>query len=237
MKTIRKYTSFSNLVACMALFVALSGTAYAAAKNSIGSAQLKKNAVTSQKIKKNAVTNAKIKNNSVTSSKIKDGSVTGADVNAASLAKVPAAAEADQAAALAGQKNVFIKLSFGQEVPVVENGSVSISAKCIQNDGGNDYIRLIAKTTQDGAILGADDDLDGGPAASDFLNTTTAEADRDFEYSSATTGTTSVNQEIDSGFVLGPDGKMITSNTEGLAMGVNYLGANCVVAGIFNTIG
>lgn len=234
MKTIRRQLSFSNIVACMALFVALSGTAYAAAKNSIGSSQLKKNAVTSQKIKKNAVTNAKIKNNAVTSSKIKNGAVTGAKVNAATLAQVPSSAQADS---LAGQKSVFLKLSFGQEATVVENGSVSIVARCTQNESGYDYIRLFGKTTQNGAVLGADDDLDGGPVPSDFLNTDTAETDREFETTSATTGQTHMGQEIDSGYVLGPDGKMIAANTEGLALGVNYLGAGCIVAGVFNTLG
>jgi hypothetical protein len=72
-----------NTIALLALFVALSGTTYAAAnvvlpKNSVGAKQLKKNAVTTPKIKNHAVTGAKIK--------------------LSSLGKVPSAANADQAA-------------------------------------------------------------------------------------------------------------------------------------------
>ena len=77
-------------VGVLALFIALSGTAYAAAlpRNSVGPAQLKKNAVTSAKIKKDAVTAAKVKSNSLT----------GLDINESKLGKVPSAATADTAA-------------------------------------------------------------------------------------------------------------------------------------------
>jgi hypothetical protein len=71
-----------NTIALLALFIALSGTTFAAAnivlpKNSVGTKQLKKNAVTSVKIKNNQVT--------------------GADVKESSLGKVPSAANADHA--------------------------------------------------------------------------------------------------------------------------------------------
>jgi len=71
-----------NTIALLALFVALSGTTYAAAnavlpKNSVGSKQLRKNAVTTPKIKNGAVTGAKIK--------------------LSSLGKVPSATTADSA--------------------------------------------------------------------------------------------------------------------------------------------
>jgi hypothetical protein len=61
---IRKRLTYANLVATLALFLALAGgTAFAAsqlAKNSVGSKQLKKEAVTASKIKSGAVTASKI---------------------------------------------------------------------------------------------------------------------------------------------------------------------------------
>jgi hypothetical protein len=98
-------------VGVLALFVALSGTAYAATLpiNSVGTAQLKKNAVTAPKIKKNAVRAAKIRKNAVRTAKIRKNAVTGAkvradsltglDINESTLAKVPAAGTADSATA------------------------------------------------------------------------------------------------------------------------------------------
>jgi hypothetical protein len=86
-------------VGMLALFLALSGTAYAATlpRNSVGTAQLKKNAVTAPKVKKNAVTSPKIKANAVTGAKVKANSLTGLDINESLLAKVPSAAASDTA--------------------------------------------------------------------------------------------------------------------------------------------
>lgn len=64
MKYLRCRLTYANVIATLALFLALGGaTAFAASqlgKNSVGSKQLKKNSVTAAKIKNGAVTQAKI---------------------------------------------------------------------------------------------------------------------------------------------------------------------------------
>jgi hypothetical protein len=76
------------IVALIALFAALSGTALAAlGKNSVGTRQLKAKAVTS----------GKIANNAVTSAKVAKSSLTGADINVAALGTVPSADRAGSA--------------------------------------------------------------------------------------------------------------------------------------------
>jgi hypothetical protein len=74
---IRNKLSYSNVIASLALFVALGGVAVAAGlpKNSVGPKQLKKNAVTAAKIKKGAVNSAKIARGAVTAGKMAAGSV------------------------------------------------------------------------------------------------------------------------------------------------------------------
>jgi hypothetical protein len=100
-----------NTVAMLALFIALSGTTFAASlalpRNSVGTKQLKRNAVTSVKIKNNQVT--------------------GADVKESSLAKVPKATNADKlggqaaaAYALVAQEPVHLIGATGE--PPFENG-------------------------------------------------------------------------------------------------------------------
>lgn len=87
-------------VALLALFVALTGSAYAGvrlSKNSVTSSAIRKNAVTSSKIKKSAVTNAKIKKGAVTASKVKTDSLTGTQINESTLAGVNAATLGGQA--------------------------------------------------------------------------------------------------------------------------------------------
>jgi hypothetical protein len=76
------------LVACVALFVALGGTSYAAIKlpaNSVGTQQLKKNAVIGVKVKDGSLTGAKLADGSVAGSKLTDGSVGGADLAAGAV--------------------------------------------------------------------------------------------------------------------------------------------------------
>ena len=82
--------SHTTVVAYLALFVALGGSAYAAShlgKNSVGTKQLTKNAVTTAKIKKEAVTAAKVKK----------GALTGTQINASTLGTVPSAQNAQVA--------------------------------------------------------------------------------------------------------------------------------------------
>src|SRR3954447_18428351 len=81
-----------NAIAWLALFVALSGTTYAATslpKNSVGNKQLKKNSVTGSKVKKN--------------------SLTGTNINESKLGEVPKALVARDASTLAGsQPSAFL---------------------------------------------------------------------------------------------------------------------------------
>jgi hypothetical protein len=64
MEALRRKLSYANVMATIAVFIALGGSAYAVVKlppNSVGSKQLKKNAVTAAKIKDGAITGQKIK--------------------------------------------------------------------------------------------------------------------------------------------------------------------------------
>jgi hypothetical protein len=77
---IRRHLSFANAISMIALFVALGGTSYALAKNSIGAKEIKKNAVGASEIKKNAVRAAEVKANAVGASEIRSNAVAGGDV-------------------------------------------------------------------------------------------------------------------------------------------------------------
>jgi hypothetical protein len=86
---IRRKLTYSNVIASLALFIALGGAAVAAGlpNNSVGPKQLKKNAVTAAKIKKGAVNTAKIARGAVTAGKMAAGSISsGALKNAAVVA-------------------------------------------------------------------------------------------------------------------------------------------------------
>lgn len=241
-RRIRQKLSFSNVIAVVALFIALGGSAYAVGKNTVGTKQLKKNAVTTSKIKKNAVTTAKVKSNAITGAKVKESSLgtvpsatkAGSADSATTAGSATTAASADS---LVGQEGMVVKMSAGQTKTLATNGSVSITAECVVNDGGSDRINLYENTTQAGAVANGDDDWSGGTNPNDFLNPDTLKNEREFLNNSGTTGEPDVDTYIDNGYILGPDGKMITTNSEGIALGLNYLGSPCVVAGVFNMVG
>ena len=61
---LRSHLNFANVVAMVALFVALSGTSYAVSK--VGSKDIRKNAVRSKHIKKSQVNSGDIRNRTIT---------------------------------------------------------------------------------------------------------------------------------------------------------------------------
>ena len=75
---IPRHLSYANVIASLALFIALGGISWAAValpKNSVGTTQLKKNAVTGAKLGRDAVTGAKVRNGSLLASDFKAGQV------------------------------------------------------------------------------------------------------------------------------------------------------------------
>jgi hypothetical protein len=88
MKRISAKLTYANVMATVAVFLALGGGAYAAT-------QLKKNSVGTKQIKNGAVTGAKIKN----------GTITGTNINLAKLGTVPSAAQANTAVTAANAAN------------------------------------------------------------------------------------------------------------------------------------
>jgi hypothetical protein len=94
MARLRPRLSYANVMATIAVFIALGGSAYAfhLGKNSVGSKQLKKNSVTTAKIKKEAVTGAKVRK----------ATLTGTQIDASTLGTVPSAQTASALTAAEG---------------------------------------------------------------------------------------------------------------------------------------
>jgi hypothetical protein len=84
----RPKLTYANVVATLALFIAIGGASAFAAS------QLGKNSVGPKQLKKNAVTTAKVKKEAITAAKIKKGTLTGTQINASTLGTVPSAVRA-----------------------------------------------------------------------------------------------------------------------------------------------
>lgn len=143
MRHLRGKMTYSNVVATIALFLAVGGaTAFAAGK-------LAKNSVGTKQLKANAVTTAKIKNGAVTGAKIKNGTITGGKINLASLGTVPSAASAGSAASATEATAVdglhMAKFSFAPSASDVGPTAVFSGA------GLTLYAACVAKTVRFGA--------------------------------------------------------------------------------------
>jgi hypothetical protein len=232
-KQIRKRITYANVMSSIAVFLVLGGaSAYAAKK--IGSNEIKGNSITTGKLKKNAVTASKIKKNSITTVKIKNGAVTGPKVNVSTLGTVPSATNATNATNLVGQTPFSIRLGFGGSQTIASNGAVSLVAVCDQN-GGNDRARILEQTSVNGAVANGLDDHEGSGGS--FLDVATPADEREFVATEHAAGQPFVGHYIDQGWVLGPEGKMLTANSEGIALGLNYGNAGCLFAGVVNAVG
>jgi len=84
----------ATVISCIALFVALGGTTYAAA--TIGSSQIKNNSIKSTDIKNNNIRSKDIRTGNVRSSDVKNGTLRARDFNAADLPKGPQGPKGDK---------------------------------------------------------------------------------------------------------------------------------------------
>jgi hypothetical protein len=232
--------TYGNIVATLALFIALGGVSYAAAtlpKNSVGSAQLKSKAVTEKKLAKSSVTSNAIKNGTIADADVKNGSIGGGKINAGSLGTVPFATSAGSAASSdqitpsvvkrvgpsADNSSSSTAQSQAAEVPLASNGTVSVYGKCYTSNSSL-YFGLFYKTTQNGAIAS----LSSGPSyyGVPFLDTSTAESSRTIYSTSTSTGSAYYlsSPYYGIGTLIGPDGK-------GLNFRVNMWAKNGDISG------
>ena len=94
---LRSSLTYANVMATVAVFVALGGTSYAIATGSIDSREIKNNTVRSKDIRDNTATTRDLRNNSARGIDVRNNSLTGADVLESSLGTVPSAGSADRA--------------------------------------------------------------------------------------------------------------------------------------------
>lgn len=231
------------VVACLALFASVAGTATALpGKDSVDRDDLRSDTVYSSNLRKHSVTSGKIGLDSVTTSKVRNNNLTGDDINESTLGPVPE---------VSFLKRFAVRVPFGGSVELASNGSVSVFAGCVRDGtvGGNpnhDGVQVYAKTTQDGAFLAGYNGRAGDVNGDGLTDDETLDTDDTIDESNmfwASFPSTSPNEQyvgntIDRGWVLGPDGSYIGIDGETLVMGLRTPGGDCTVIGAatFNKI-
>jgi hypothetical protein len=156
---LRRRPSPALVIACLALFVSLSGVSYGVATGFIDSREIKNNSVTGTDIRNNTLRTFDIRNNEVRgfdirSSTIQGGDVafntlTGADINESSLGKVPSATQADSAGTIPSLRTVALTTVAEGAAPVTlaTQGPLTLTGAC-EADGVNTRARLYVQSTE-----------------------------------------------------------------------------------------
>ncbi len=162
LRAFRSRLTYANVVASLALFIALGGVSYAAIK-------LPKNSVGASQIKKNAISGSKVKNSALTGSDIKDKSLTASDfsgpVQGPQGAAGPAGAKGDTGAPGPAVSNdaytaqapgfplLVVTTSFSSVVttPTMPAGSYTLAARANILGGGGVKNTLICSLANDAA--------------------------------------------------------------------------------------
>lgn len=148
MTRIRKTLTFSNVVAFVALFVALGGSVYAAGKisgsqikpNSLPGNRVKAKTLTAKQIKPGTLTGAQIHSATIGAKQIEPNSITGAQINQSTLTAVTASSITNVQYAVA---NVSISSSSVKGTTGTANcpaGTSVIGGGATVNDEENAYV-------------------------------------------------------------------------------------------------
>lgn len=89
---IRTRLTYANVMATLAMFMALGGVAFAAA--TVGSQQIINNSILSRDVKNGTLTGSDVATGSITGAQVASDSLTGSDIDEATLGSVPTAANA-----------------------------------------------------------------------------------------------------------------------------------------------
>ena len=120
--------------------------------NTIKSGDVRNNTLRTFDIRNNEVRGFDIRNSSLQGGDIAFNTLTGADINEASLGKVPSAAQADTAAAVAPLKTIAPTTVAEGAAPVtlVSHGPLPLTAACVDS-GGSTAAQLRVQSTEDGS--------------------------------------------------------------------------------------
>ena len=226
----RRFT-YSNVIASMALFMALGGVGYAAAT------------VDSSSIVNNSVRGKDIRQRTIRAGDVRTNGLGGKQIKESKLGPVPDA-QALQGIGPEGfvSAGTLVRYSFtlagGETREVAASGALKLTAHCIDNgsdqngNAGQDVARIYVTTTQDGAVMAASDTHDGG-VGTGYLDVSTPETDAVWNETAADDGLVLAlnGGDDDLAVASAPNGATITGLRGPAVNGVNVFGASCAFRG------
>jgi hypothetical protein len=173
--------TYANVVASLALFIALGGVSWAAIKlpaKSVGTKQLRKGAVTGAKVHKNAITSRSVADGSLLARDFAAGQLTaGARGDAGSAGPAGAAGAAGQNGAAGSGETLKRTITVRGDRTPAENGAALLAAKAGIDDGPEWLLKLDPGIYDLGTAslnLNGNVDLEGSGTASTVITSDTS---------------------------------------------------------------
>jgi hypothetical protein len=159
---VRSKLTYSNVIATMALFIALGGVAVAAGlpRNSVGANQLKQGAVTTAKIRKQAVNSAKLAPKSVINGKLAENSVGPGNIGNGAVTTAKLAASSVIASTIKNSVITTNKLN-NEAVTTPKLGKEAVATAKLDNESvttaklGKESVTTAKLSKEVGPLLGA----------------------------------------------------------------------------------
>jgi len=177
---VRRHLTVANVVAVIALILALGTGAYAAGlgRSSVKSKQIKDGAVTGKELKPEAVNGDKVANGSLTGADFADDSLNGDDIDEATLQGVNAVG-ADTVGGLALKKvNFQAAQNTGPTTVLVYPNVFRIDAQCVSFGDGLD---ITAFTAVDDSVISMASWFGSSGNEEDALRSINSQRDLDFD--------------------------------------------------------
>lgn len=134
----------------------------------------------------------------------------------------------------AGTQITRANLGVNDSQVIAQNGRVRLVAQCLK-EGNNRRLRVVAATTQRDSFLDGLDDRDGNNNNNYLQPETAADNARILQSATVTGDNQIVQNDVDDGFVLAPNGDFLGVDGEEFALGVNVRGQRpCFLIGPVN---
>ena len=218
MKRIARHRpSPTTIIACLALFVALGGGVFAAAKSS---------KISGNKIKKSSIAGNRLKKDTLTGKQIKESTL-------------GTRAQRQRGEQRLGRDPLQLQASLRRSQTFLTAGPFSFTATCLQNASNFgeppitnlDIARILISTNTNGMVFDASG-AKRGEDPSKFLDTTTPEKERVFTEEFVPTGKADYEGAAnEDGAAYQPNGVAVSFNQAGLGMGINVFGPGCFFHG------
>ena len=152
--------SYANVMATLAVFIALGGTGYAMSQ--ISGSQIKNGSISAQKLKSHTLTADQIENGSLLGQDLAPHTVSSNELRdlVVSARRHNAKARVAQAATAPA---TIIKVSVGQSAAIVQSGPFTYTLDCTADSSGHPLASIQAQSSEPGSLIDAAFDSSGHP--------------------------------------------------------------------------